>query len=72
MGIGEDADLEMLMEFIDDPEQRVFSAADARGIRNFFRMVTMSVTSRSVSQNPNASVEVPDFGENEGDLEDYF
>lgn len=52
LAIGDDADQAMLREFIADPEKQVFPAADAGRIREFFRVVTMSVTSRSRSVKP--------------------
>lgn len=59
MGIGADADMAVLNEFLHDPEALVHRADEARQIRKFFRMVTMSVTARSRSANPNASSPVP-------------
>ncbi len=59
MGIGADADMEVLSEFLHDPEARVFRADDARQIRRFFRFVTMSVTARSRSANPNVAAKAP-------------
>ena len=53
MGIGPDADLNMLREFLNDPEGQVFQAEDARSILEFFKFVTMSVVSRSRSARPN-------------------
>jgi len=58
MAIGEDADKKTLLAFLDDPEGRVFEAHEAREIRKFFRWVTMSVTSRSRSANPNSVLAV--------------
>lgn len=58
MAIGEDADKKTLAAFLNDPEGRVFAAHEAREIRKFFRWVTMSVTSRSRSANPNSIVAV--------------
>jgi len=55
LGIGEDADASVLRRFLANPEGKVYGAADARQIKNFFRWVTMSVTVRSRSMNPNAS-----------------
>jgi uncharacterized protein YegL len=65
MGIGEDADKEMLKAFLADDETRVFEAHEAREIKRFFRWVTMSVTTRSRSLNPNSIVAVDptDFDE---------
>jgi uncharacterized protein YegL len=56
MAIGEDADQKTLSAFLDDPEGRVFEAHEAREIKKFFRWVSMSVTSRSRSANPNSAV----------------
>lgn len=58
MGIGADADNETLTAFLASDEARVFEAHEAREIRNFFRWVTMSVTTRSRSANPNSVVMV--------------
>jgi len=56
LGIGEDADADVLRRFLNDPEGKVYTANDARQIKTFFRWVTMSVTTRSRSASPNASV----------------
>ena len=56
LAIGGDADIEMMRNFLGDDKKQVFVAADARRIKDFFQFVTMSVTSRSRSANPN---EVP-------------
>ena len=53
LGIGADADFEMLKEFIDNPEIPVIKASDANGITKFFRWVTMSTIARMNSVNPN-------------------
>jgi len=58
MGIGEDADKETLKAFLADDEARVFEAHESREIKKFFRWVTMSVTTRSRSANPNSVVVV--------------
>ena len=42
-----------LERFIAGTEHQVFEAEDAGEIHNFFKFVTMSVVSRSLSQNPN-------------------
>ena len=68
LGIGADADRDMLRRFLDDSEGRVFEAHEGREIRKFFRWVTMSVTSRSRSAAPNQSVDLDppdldDFGD---------
>ena len=56
LAIGGDADTDMLRRFLNDEKKQVFVAADARRIKDFFQFVTMSVTARSRSANPN---EVP-------------
>ena len=53
MGIGADANIHMLKQFINDPEMPVFKAHDAKDISRFFRAVSMSVTLRSRSTKPN-------------------
>jgi uncharacterized protein YegL len=53
LAIGDDADFEVLSAFLADPSREVFSASQARQIKQFFRWVTMSVTARSRSVNPN-------------------
>ena len=58
MAIGADADHETLTAFLANDEGRVFEAHEAREIKNFFRWVTMSVTTRSRSANPNSVVMV--------------
>ncbi len=54
LAIGGDADVDMLRRFLADDNKHVFVAADARRIKDFFQFVTMSVTARSRSANPNA------------------
>ena len=68
LGIGADADHDMLRRFLDNPEGRVFEAHEGREIRKFFRWVTMSVTSRSRRATPNRTVDIDppdldDFGD---------
>ena len=55
MGIGAEADNEPLQAFIanQDTQLPVFQADEASQIRQFFRFVTLSVTSRSKSATPN-------------------
>ena len=52
MSIGGEGE-EVLREFIKNTENDLFNASDAKDIHEFFRYVTMSVTARSKSQNPN-------------------
>jgi uncharacterized protein YegL len=66
LGIGADADHDVLRAFLDSPGGRVFQAHEAREIRKFFRWVTMSVASRSRSAQPNQAVEIDPLS-----LDDY-
>jgi uncharacterized protein YegL len=62
MGIGDDADLEGLRRFLDDPMGRVFQAHDARQLHEFFQWVTMSVAARSRSATPDSLPALPTSG----------
>ena len=53
MGIGGDVDLNMLKAFINNEQIPVISAKDNSTISKFFDWVTMSVSVRSVSADPN-------------------
>lgn len=53
LAIGADADVEMLRRFVAPATDRLFGAADARRIKDFFQFLTMSVTTRTRSANPN-------------------
>ena len=53
MAIGGAASNTVLNEFISGTENRVFTAQDASQIQEFFKFVTMSVTTRTNSQNAN-------------------
>lgn len=55
LAIGADADHKVLQEFLADSTQKVYRADEARQIRQFFQLVTMSVSSRSRSTNPNSA-----------------
>jgi uncharacterized protein YegL len=66
MGIGPDADQSVLERFIDGTEMKVFTADEATQIRDFFDFVTMSVTKRTQSANPDA---VP---ESVGGIDDFL
>ena len=55
MGIGGDVDINILKAFINNNEIPVISAKDNNTISKFFEWVTMSVSVRSVSANPNQS-----------------
>ena len=60
LAIGADADVGMLQSFLGNSESKVFKVDDARRIKDFFRFVTMSVTARTRSANPN---DVPKMGD---------
>ena len=63
LAIGADADMGVLAAFLANPQERVFRAEEAKQIRKFFQLVTMSVSSRSRSANPNSTPPpVPDDG----------
>ncbi|UGA53707.1 vWA domain-containing protein [Vibrio sp. VB16] len=53
VAIGEGADRSVLNRFIEGCEYPLFTPDNASDIRNSFRYITMSVTARSKSQNPN-------------------
>ena len=56
MGIGSDVDINILKAFINNNEIPVISAKDNNTISKFFEWVTMSVSVRSISSNPNQVV----------------
>ena len=58
MGIGDDADFNVLKQFIGDVDQEVFTASNAKKVVEFFRYVTMSVTSRMKSNTPNENAPI--------------
>ena len=58
VAIGEGADRSVLNRFIEGCEYPLFTPDNASDIRNSFRYITMSVTARSKSQNPNKVVNV--------------
>lgn len=53
MAIGSDASNDVLNEFVSGTENKVFTAQDSSQIQEFFKFVTMSVTTRTNSQNAN-------------------
>ena len=53
MAIGTSQEDPVLNKFLSGTENKVFLASDASKIRDFFKFVTMSVSVRSRSQNPN-------------------
>jgi len=56
MAIGDDADIDELRKFVTNPNGRVFRAHEARQIKQFFQWVTLSITIRSRSLNPDKDV----------------
>lgn len=56
MGIGDDLNINVLKAFIGDESRPVIRARDNATISKFFEWVTMSVSVRSVSENPNTAV----------------
>lgn len=60
LAIGDDADKNMLSEFVSEPEY-LLSGENARDIKKFFRFVTMSVTQRLKSQSPDSKQVPIDF-----------
>ena len=69
LGIGEDADTEMLKAFINNPEIPVIKTKDASGITKFFRWVTMSTVARMNSVNPNEpNIVAPIFDVDDEDI----
>lgn len=69
LGIGSDADYEMLKAFIHVDGIPVIKASDATGIAKFFRWVTMSTVARMNSVNPNiTSTVAPIFDMDEEDI----
>lgn len=58
LGIGNDADTEMLRAFINNPEVPLIRTGDASGITKFFKWVTMSTIARMHSVNPNDTASV--------------
>jgi len=80
MGIGEEPGIKVLERFISQTPvlaevngnkvpNKVFHAADAKNIREFFRKVTMSITIRSKSQNPN---NIPASSNSSAESEGYW
>jgi Uncharacterized protein encoded in toxicity protection region of plasmid R478, contains von Willebrand factor (vWF) domain len=62
MGIGSDADINMLKAYINNPDIPVIRSKAAAGISNFFKWVTMSTVSRMSSADPNAALSMLPIG----------
>ena len=58
MAIGKEANQEVLKRFIEGTENPLFFAKDASSLHKFFKFVTMSVATRSHSQNPNMIMKI--------------
>lgn len=58
LAIGSDADKDVLNMFIDGCDNPLFFAEDAADIVEKFKFITMSVTTRSKSSNPNQTINV--------------
>ena len=74
MAIGAGADKNMLKAFVNDLEAtEVFEAHNAKEIHRFFRVVSMSVSSRSQSNTPNQlpTVDFSKLPDDELDLSDF-
>ena len=63
LGIGQDADRDMLQKFLNDPEKKVYDASVAREITKFFKLVTLSTVARSKSVDPNQVVNLEELEE---------
>lgn len=59
LGIGEDADYELLKAFINKENVPVIKASEVTTIAKFFEWVTISVSQRSVSADPNQFDDIP-------------
>ncbi|MGK0290451.1 MAG: hypothetical protein ACI86H_001910 [bacterium] len=68
MAIGHDADENVLKRFIEGTPHKLFCADNANKLHEFFSRVTMSVTMRTRSKNPNEIL--PNFGINNFDEND--
>ena len=74
LAIGRDADMDVLNMFIEGCENPVFFAEDAKDIVEKFKQITMSVTMRAKSSNPNQSINISntlDREETDDDLDDF-
>ena len=62
--------VKVLKQFLGDSELDVFEAVQARDIKKFFRFVTMSVSQRAKSVNPNQPVSLS-FDDSDENLDDF-
>jgi uncharacterized protein YegL len=56
MGIGSDYNYSFLKAFVNNPNIPVIKANDSKTIEKFFQWVTMSISMRSISANPNEAI----------------
>jgi len=61
MAIGVDADEAVLGKFIEGTKYQLFYAKDAKQLRDFFKFLTMSVTTRTKSQDPDDLIDPKDI-----------
>lgn len=57
LGIGDNAERGMLRAFVNDPSKPVIRSSEATIVSRFFHWVTMSVSARSVSSNPDVAID---------------
>jgi len=62
MAIGAGADEAVLRQFVEGTQNQIFYAENAGQLRDFFKFVTMSVTTRTRSQTPNVVPAAGDLG----------
>lgn len=60
MAIGREAPTQVLNKFVEGTPNPLFEASNAKDLAQFFKRVTMSVTTRSASKNPNILTPVKD------------
>lgn len=61
LGIGVDAEYNLLRAFINNPQIPIIKAQEAATITKFFKWVTQSITRKSVSNNPNTCETISAF-----------
>jgi uncharacterized protein YegL len=68
MAIGREAPTQVLNKFVEGTPNPLFEASNAKDLARFFKRVTMSVTTRSASKNPNILTPVKDEDSKQEDL----
>jgi len=71
LAIGSDADIDVLNRFIEGCDNPVFFAQEAKDIVDKFKQITMSVTMRTKSTNPNQTINVTSFEDDDEDELDF-